>query len=160
MRTLIRRLFKVALVLGMMQALLLGAAVAARRFIREWGDEESDEFQLAAVLDGREMKSRARNLRGATVIACYGGVELDLRGAQLSAGGADLRVVAIFGGVSLLVPDGWNVHMKTTAVLGGSEKRTTADEDLPPGAPQLTIRATAAFGGVAVRAKAPSLIAA
>ena len=145
-----------ALALTIVQGILLAAAAFARRFIPEWGDEDSNEFQTVAILDGREFQSRASSLRGGTAIAAYGGVELDLRQAELAAGGATLRLLAVFGGVSLLVPDGWNVEMKTTAILGGAEKRTTPTDELPAAAPELTIEVTAVFGGVAVRAKALS----
>lgn len=145
-----------ALALTIVQGILLAVAAIARRYVPEWGDEESNEFQSVAILDGKELRSRASALRGGTAIAVYGGAELDLRQAELASAGATLRIVTVFGGVSLLVPDGWNVRMKTTAIMGGAEKRTTPLDELPPAAPELTIDATAVFGGVAVRAKALS----
>ncbi|MFQ5967015.1 MAG: hypothetical protein ACE5MI_05325 [Acidimicrobiia bacterium] len=156
MRTLIKRLFKVALALTIVQGILLAVAAIARRYIPEWGDEESNEFQTVAILDGRELQCRAPALRGGTAIAIYGGAELDLRRAELASAGATLRIVTVFGGVSVLVPDGWNVRMKTIGIMGGAEKRTTPDDELPAAAPELAIDVTAVFGGAAVRAKALS----
>lgn len=156
----VRRFFRISIRLALLQVMLLGVAFLARRLVSEWGDEDSDEFQLAAIIGGREFRSRARALRGGTVIAAYGGVELDLREAHVAPGGAALRCVTILGGVAILVPDGWRVRLRTTAILGGAEKRTTPDDQLPPDAPELTIDATAVCGGVAVRAKAPVTAAA
>ena len=47
------------------------------------GNEDSDEFSVAAVMGGKELKSRATALRSATVVAAMGGVDIDLRGAEL-----------------------------------------------------------------------------
>ncbi len=151
-----RRLFRVGLILVAIQAALLAIAVLAKKLVREWGDRDSEEVQVAAILDGRELRSRAGGFRGGTVIACYGGVELDLRDAVPAPGGTWLRLIVVFGGVSILVPDGWRVTMKGSTFLGGVEQRTTSEDELPDGAPELTVEATTFFGGVAVRAKALS----
>ena len=150
----IRRLVRLALKLAFLQAAVLGLTFLARQFVQEWGDSESNEFQLAALVDGRELRSRATALRGGTAIAIYGGIELDLREAELAAEVATIKCLAIFGGVALLVPDGWRVTVDGRFFFGGSELRTTPEEDLPEDAPRLHVQATTVFGGIAVRSKA------
>ena len=154
MRRMIRALFKLAIRLVIIQAVLVGLAVFARQFIESFGDEESDEFQLAALVRGIEFRSRATQLRGGTVIAAYGGIELDLREAALVDTGAELAVYAVMGGISVLVPEEWVVKMTTMSVMGGTEKHTTPEDDLPEDAPRLNISAAAVMGGIMVRSKA------
>ena len=136
------------------QTVLVGLAIVARQFIETFGTEESNEFQLAAIVRGIEFRSRASALRGGTIIAAYGGIELDLREAELVGSGAELAMYAVMGGISVLVPEHWIVDMTTLAVMGGTEKHTTPEDDLPEDAPRLRISATAVMGGIMVRSKA------
>jgi hypothetical protein len=127
------------------------AALLAKRAFPSRGDEESDELGLVAIFDGVALKSRAQAFRGGSALAWFGGIALDLREARL-APDARLRVHSLFGGVALRVPLGWRVESKVRAVAGGVELGVPAPED--PGAPLLVVEGFAAFGGVAVGAKA------
>ena len=129
---------------------LTGAALFFKRAVPSRGDEESDELALVAVFDGIDLKSRAKAFKGGSMLAWFGGIEVDLREAQL-APGAKLAVNAFFGGIDLKTPPGWRIESAAKSVAGGVDVRTPAQED--PTAPVLTLEGTAVFGGIAVRAK-------
>jgi predicted membrane protein len=111
------------------------------------GDERSDEFRVAAVLGGRKFKSRAENLRTASVVAAMGGVELDLRDATLDPHGATLDLRATMGGAQVTVPPGWAVDVEVEGLAGGFEVDVTPSEELPEDAPKLHIHAVTCMGG-------------
>jgi hypothetical protein len=85
---------------------------------------------------------------GGKATAVFGGVELDLRGALLGSDGARLELVAVLGGVDVVLPRGWDVRISGPAVLGGTDDRTLP---APEGAPRLDVRASAVLGGVTVK---------
>jgi hypothetical protein len=125
------------------------AAALVRRALPSRGDAESDEVALVAVFDGVELESRATAFRGGSMLAWFGGVEVDLREAQL-APGARLSLGALFGGIELEVPAGWRVESRARAVVGGVDVRVPEPAD--PAAPTLTLDGLALCGGIKVKA--------
>jgi predicted membrane protein len=122
--------------------------LVAKRMTR--GDEDSDDVRLAAIVGGKELKSRATALRSASALAVMGGVEIDLRDASLDPGGATLDVTAIMGGVEVRLPVGWVVDVESRGGLGGVDTRLTEAADLPDGAPTLRVTTNTWLGGVEI----------
>jgi hypothetical protein len=133
---------------------LAGMAAAAALFkhaVPSRGDEESDELALVAVFDGIELESRAKAFRGGSMFAWFGGIEVDLREAELAAG-AHLSVNAFFGGIEITTPPTWRIESNAKAVVGGIVAQTPADDDAD--APVLSLDGMALFGGIEVTSKA------
>jgi hypothetical protein len=128
----------------------MAAAAFVKRAVPSRGDEDSDEVALVAVYDGIDLKSRATAFRGGSILAWYGGVELDLAEAKL-APEAHLTVHALFGGVAIRVPAGCRIESTLHAAVGGVDTRGSESES--PDAPTLTLDGLALFGGIAVGAK-------
>ena len=131
---------------------LVGMIVSAAFFkqvVRSRGDAESDELALVAILDGVELESRAKAFRGGSMLAWFGGIDVDLSGAEL-ARDARLTVHALFGGIDVTTPPGWRVESAMKAVMGGTDARGADD----PEAPVLTVDGMAVFGGIDVGPKA------
>ena len=84
------------------------------------------------------------------MLAWFGGIKVDLRGATLAPDGAHLELHALNGGIKILVPEGWRVQSNLGAVLGGVDARAPELEGAD--APTLTLVGFALFGGVAVTA--------
>ena len=141
----LRRLLLLALgaLLGM-----IAAAAFFKRVVRSRGDEESDELALVAILDGIEFRSRATAFRGGSLLAWFGGIDVDLREAEL-AEGARLTVHALFGGIDVVTPEGWRIDTEAKALAGGIDVPAVPDD---PAAPVLTLEGVAVLGGVSVRA--------
>jgi hypothetical protein len=129
-----------------------GAAAVAKRSLPSRGDESSDELALVAIFDGIDLKSRAAAFRGGSVLAWFGGANVDLSDATL-APGARLSVNALLGGIAIRVPPGWRLETDLTAVAGGVDVRAGTED---PDAPTLTLDGFALFGGIAVGAKLPN----
>ena len=128
----------------------MAAAQVVKRAIPSRGDAESDEVALMAVFDGTSLESEAKSFRGGSMVAWYGGVDADLRKAEL-ASEARLNVAAMFGGIQLLVPPSWRVQSNVRAIAGGVEVGGKDPDD--PDAPLLVLDGYAFCGGVAVGRK-------
>jgi hypothetical protein len=143
--SLLRRLvaFELGAVVGM-----AAAAAFVKRALPSRGDAESDELRLVAIFDGVELESRAGAFRGGSMLAWFGGIEVDLRGAEL-ADGARLSVHALCGGIEITTPPSWRIESNVKALMGGVEAPTEAQDEA--GAPVLTLDGMAVFGGIEVR---------
>lgn len=137
------------LAIGAIAGLVVPPIVAgiAKERIVPVNDEEADEVALVTIFDGGRFTSRSEAFRGGTALCWYGGSDIDLREARLDAAGASLHVRAIFGGVRVIVPDGWHVRVRSTPILAGVSDDTGGGD---PAGPTLEIDALAVFAGVQV----------
>jgi hypothetical protein len=138
-------IFKLGFWLGM-----FAAAAFAKRAVVSSGDAESDEVALVAIQNGIGFGSRSKAFRGGSMLAWFGGINVDLRQAEL-APGARLTVHTLFGGIALRVPAEWRIESSVKALNGGVSIPTVPPDD--PDAPVLRIDGLAVFGGVAVGEK-------
>jgi hypothetical protein len=83
-------------------------------------------------------------------VAYKGGCELDLRAAELTAGETSITAVAYKGRVEILVPPGVRVDVQGWS-YGGRWSDQVPDQDLPPDAPVVHVRAVAYKGVVEAR---------
>jgi hypothetical protein len=126
---------------------MIVAAAFFKRVVRSRGDAESDELALVAILDGVELESRAKAFKGGSMLAWFGGIDVDLRDAEL-ASGARLSVHALFGGIDVTTPASWRIESDVRTFMGGADARGAAEDD--PDAPVLTLDGMAVFGGIEV----------
>ncbi|GIG40858.1 LiaI-LiaF-like domain-containing protein [Cellulomonas phragmiteti] len=109
--------------------------------------EEQDRLTAIAFWWGTERRTRTRQFRSASLTAIMGGVELDLRDADIE-GSARIDVFTFWGGVEIKVPRTWEVRTSGLPLLGGWEDRTE-----PPvgGGPVLDVRIVTIMAGAEVR---------
>jgi hypothetical protein len=116
------------------------------------GAPPSSGGPVVAVFSGARRAGRWRPARRETAVAVFGGVELDLRDAELPAGGMELSAWAVFGGVEVVVPEGTHVELSGVAVFGGREV-SGGEGPAGPDAFVLRVHAVAVFGGVDVKVR-------
>lgn len=78
-----------------------------------------DELDEVAILGGGKKIVSAPDFKGGKITAIFGGSELDLTSCEIVDGPVIIDLVAIFGGVSLFVPDDWTIKTDVVAILGG-----------------------------------------
>lgn len=141
----IYRLFKYALIAA------LGTAAAAKFLLQSNAGPETEEIDMVSIFGGTELVSTAQPFYGGRVLNMFAGTVIDLRRATLAPTGAQLDLNVVFGGVSLVVPEGWRVRFDVKTVMGGvsDNTRTTADPDVPT----VTVTGFAVFGGIDARTK-------
>lgn len=110
---------------------------------------DDDHVSAMAVFGGAEKRSDSTRFSGANLTALFGGTELDLRDAEVADPPAHVSAIALFGGVSVIVPREWNVELDVLPILGGAAderpRREREHDDL-----DLVVSGFAAFGGVSV----------
>jgi hypothetical protein len=111
---------------------------------------DDDTERYVAVFSGADRSGSWRVPRRAQAVAVFGGVNLDMRGASFTDHDVVIDATAVFGGVSIMVPEGVEVRLTGWAVFGG---KTAKVPPAPAGAPVLWVRCKVAFGGVDVRTK-------
>ena len=107
--------------------------------------------RATAIFSGPHVASTATRFRGAWLTAVFGGVTLDLRGAGLDPGGASVNAPVAFGGVEILVPEGWRINVRSTPIFGGIEDKTDRSAVPDDKAPTLSLDAVVLFGGVEIK---------
>lgn len=143
MRTIVRILLGLFVIVGLMRL----AGLLAARLLPSHGDAESDTIGLVAIFDGIDLASHAQAFRGGSVTTAFGGVRLDLRDVTLADGDASLELKTFFGGVQILVPQGWRVDMADRSAAGGSD---VSVEDTAEPTGHLSVSTRTVFGGVQV----------
>jgi len=121
----------------------------ARKGPEPYLDDNSVPGELDITTVFREDRRRVtdHNFSGGRITCVFGGAKLNLLDAALDGGEATLDVTAVFGGVSIRIPDSWIVDVQTTNLFGG------VDDDRSPPSPgtaagRLTITGTCLFGGL------------
>ena len=107
-----------------------------------------------AMFGGIQRRMHTSSFRGGSIVAVFGGVEVDFRSADIEGEEAVVYVEAIFGGIELKVPERWKVVFQGQSIFGGY-----SDETRPPladglgTAPQKTLilQGKAVFGGIHVK---------
>jgi Cell wall-active antibiotics response 4TMS YvqF/Domain of unknown function (DUF5668) len=128
----------------------LGVWVLIGRVSPQRGEAAAgDRIDAIAVFGTRRAASSSQSLQGGSMVAVFGGVEVDLSAAALAADGAGIDATAVFGSVDLWVPSGWRVEVSGLPIFGGWD--TGGAQNSPPGSPTLRIRALTAFGGLEVK---------
>lgn len=106
---------------------------------------------VMALLSGVQRKGHWEPPARLYVGALMGGAELDFREADLLEGVSEVVILAVMGGVKIVVPPDLDVEVEGIGLLGGFQhlSRRTGDDD----APLLRIRGLAVMGGVNVKVK-------
>lgn len=130
------------------------ASVAVAGPTVEAGVEMTEREVLVGIMGGTERKGAWTPPRHTIAVVVMGGAGLDFREARLGAKEVRVTVLAIMGGVEILVPPGMRVEVAGSALMGAFEHRA---DGLSPGAgaPVLRIDGLALMGGVEVKVRLP-----
>ena len=132
--------------------LVIGASLVLRGWRgTSWisgSSEAGTRLNATAIMAGMERKVVSQEFRGGDVTAVLGGLSVDFRSARLAESPTVVDVFAMWGGIDLVVPEGWRVVGEVTPILGAFQDTTTPPTD--PAAPTLVVRGEAVMGGIEV----------
>ncbi|RZK82183.1 MAG: hypothetical protein EOO92_02725 [Pedobacter sp.] len=112
---------------------------------------DNDVLDSVNVFGGSHQTVYSKNFKGGDVIAIFGGCDLNLTQADFVEI-ITLDVVAIFGGVKIIIPPGWEIKSEVTAIFGGmDDKRGIGPLNTDGPRKILIIKGVALFGGVDIR---------
>jgi len=102
-----------------------------------------------AIFSGVERKGPILLPQNFKVTAVFGGYHLDLSEAKFCAPVSTINLVAILGGIEVIVPESVNVYLHPSPILGGISSKLIHESSSMPKF-TLHIRALAIFGGIEV----------
>jgi hypothetical protein len=108
--------------------------------------------RVVGVLGSARLHGRWRPAQPmTTAVAVLGGCQVDLSDASVDDD-VEIRAIAVFGGVEIVVPEGVGAELRGATVIGSKDYKVR-DRSVRPGLPVVRVRATAVFGGVTVRTR-------
>jgi hypothetical protein len=111
--------------------------------------EDQSVFSAVAVMGGTVRRLASPDFRGGEATALLGGVKLDLRDAGMTVPEAAIDVFAFWGGIEVVVPDGWIVINRVMPLLGGADDKTKPAPG--PNPKRLVLRGFCVMGGVEIK---------
>ncbi len=112
------------------------------------GNPSQAADQVIAVFSGTKRAGHWRVHSNTSVMAVFGGAELDTSEAVFEAPVVTINCFALFGGVEVKVPEGVEVRNQVAGIFGGTDVKVSPPQ---PGAPVVVLKGVAMFGGVDVR---------
>lgn len=109
-------------------------------------DDIIDEIN---VFGGGDRTIVSQNFQGGRILAIFGGSNFNLTRAKLAPGKNYIEVLAIFGGMKLIVPENWTVRINIVPIFGGfSDKhRIRPIDPLENSDTELVLKGFVLFGG-------------
>lgn len=104
-----------------------------------------DRLEYTSIFSGQKEIYPSQQFGGASILAIFGGIELDLRNAIINED-IVINSTSICGGVDILVPSNVNVKISSIPIFGGAANK--ARPCISVNAPTIYINATCIFGGL------------
>jgi len=121
-----------------------------KAFIAKTKDQkiDSDMFDISAFLSSAEHTYDQKDFKGGRISGVLGGVEIDLRGAEMAEESAVITISAFMAGIELYIPNNWKVTVESTSFMAGidNKTKTTAGADK-----ELFIKGSAFMSGVDIK---------
>lgn len=110
----------------------------------------SGYINAQAIFGGNQQRMNSANLKGGTVTAFCGGVELRFTDDKPEQASSQFSMTALFGGIEVVIPKTWDVNITGSPIMGGIEDKT-AHPPVNEIEHTINISCTAAFGGIEVK---------
>jgi predicted membrane protein len=123
------------------------------RLDKDWGKQslltDDSTINELAIFGGGDRVVTSQQFQGGKVTAVFGGLNYNMLRAKLAPGENYIDVFCLFGGMKLVVPEGWNVKIRVMSIFGGfSDKhRFKSPDSTNETDSQLIIKGTVIFGG-------------
>jgi len=126
--------------------ILVGAGlVIVLRALGVHGPEQRSS--LWSVLNTRKVTIDPEQLHGSQIISFMGGSTIELTNTGEHEGPVVVEVLAMWGGIEIRVPSGWEVIAEAVPVMGGIDIRTAG----APGGKQLVVRGLVLMAGMEIK---------
>jgi predicted membrane protein len=138
-------------------AMAMWSAIQARKLAETLPQADDGDprttLNESAVFGGIQKRLNGKEFRGGQLHAMFGGIEIDMRDADIAENEAVLYANSIFGGIELRVPETWYVAARGQGIFGGFTDSTKYNGPGDPDKPKKTliVMGMAVFGGVEIR---------
>lgn len=116
--------------------------------IKKLNSKINKDEGINATFSNQNIKLDDEEFKGTNLNAIFGGIKLDLRNATIKDD-VVINACSVFGGIDILVPDGYKVKVKSSSLFGGvsNNKRSKTTEK----SKTIFIDANCLFGGVTIK---------
>lgn len=115
-------------------------------------ENNPDTIDVVTIFGGCNKFFQSENFKGGSVLAAFGGSEINLYGCKLAEGKNYLDVTAIFGGSTIQAPSEWNIQIDVTPIFGGAtDKRIKSPNIIYDNSRVLVVKGVAIFGGIDIK---------
>ena len=111
------------------------------------GSSKKQRHWHVAVMSGHSTKGRWRISGKTNAVAVMGGCDMDLRKAEI-----EITAFAFWGGIDIIVPEGFDVELRGFSFMGGRDLRLR-DVPIIPGSPRIVVKGFAVMGGIDVKSR-------
>ncbi len=118
------------------------------------GEQKERGWQVA-IMSGSDRKGSWVPPKKLVSFALMGGCGIDFREARLGPGVTEVTILAVMGGVEVIVPPGVTVEANGLGIMGGFDGYSQTVNRRDSSAPILRIRGLAVMGGIEVRMMLP-----
>jgi predicted membrane protein len=110
---------------------------------------DDDIVDEVNVFGGGDRTIVSQNFSGGKILAIFGGSNFNLTRAKLAPGQNTIEVMAVFGGMKLIVPEEWKIKINVVSIFGGfSDKHGySSKSSTNPAESELVIKGFVMFGG-------------
>ena len=109
---------------------------------------KNNENEYYATFGGQDLNFQNEEFSGCNLNAVFGGIECDLQDSIIKKDSI-INASAIFGGITIIVPNNINVKIISTPIFGGvSDERKNNNKESKV---TLYINATCIFGGIEIK---------
>jgi hypothetical protein len=105
---------------------------------------------LISIMSGHDRRGHWRAGPKVINFNFWGGSEIDLNDAVLSARQTEIRIISIMGGADVYVPEGLDVQVSQFALMGGNDVKLGRGRPVP-GGPVVHLRLFSLMGGTDVK---------
>ena len=105
-----------------------------------------------AVMSGHSTKGRWRISGKTNAVAVMGGCDMDLRKAEIEGPEVEITAFAFWGGINIVVPEGFDVELRGFSLMGGREL-SLRDVPIVPGSPRIVVKGIAVMAGINVKSR-------
>ena len=117
--------------------------------IRDLEDEKTMDSQIA-IFSGSDRVYNEEVFSGSTIVAIFGGADLDLRKAKFTKDTV-IKACCLFGGIDIKVPEEVQVKIKSGFVFGGASDERKGETG--KGKYTIYIDCAGGFGGISISDK-------
>lgn len=100
------------------------------------------------VLSVRKVTETSHDFSGRRYVAFLGGCEIDFTAADITKSPAVIETFAVWGGIEIVVPDGWEIVGEVIPFMGGFEVKVRPSA---AAGKQLIVRGAAVMGGIDIK---------
>jgi predicted membrane protein len=109
-------------------------------------ETQDDVLNEVAIFTGVSKIIKSQEFSGGKAAMIFSGGRIDLSRVRSRRKEIEIELVAIFGGIRLIVPADWKVKSEGAAIVGGYDNRTSGEA----GKTVLRVTGAAIFGGVEI----------